>query len=353
MSHRNAPPTPTGRLRLARCVMYDGWPLRRAAERFQVSHPTAARWASPLPPTGSGRDAGPLQPPAPPTIAHPGRRRGPGRPAAAGAPDRAGATGRPAPVSPPPPPSSGTACPLWQPPTGPPESRSAATNAPGPANWCTSTSRYSAASLTAPDTPTCTPPWTTTPAWPHRAPARREGRHLRGLPTTGNCLVRHPGRHRRAGPDRQRLGLHQNTWRDTCRDLGISPHWTRPWRPQTNGKVQRFHRTLLAEWAYTSDAQRQQRFPTGWTGTTTRSTAKHQPPASPTSPNSTPRTARAEISAPNAGNPMRALAARSLGAGRTRRTGGKQSNRLTPGGMGDDEQAGRVFRCGDQGLDAS
>lgn len=29
MSHRNAPLTPTGRLRLARCVVDDGWPLRR------------------------------------------------------------------------------------------------------------------------------------------------------------------------------------------------------------------------------------------------------------------------------------------------------------------------------------
>jgi transposase len=29
----------------ARCVVDDGWPLRRAAERFQVSHTTAARWA--------------------------------------------------------------------------------------------------------------------------------------------------------------------------------------------------------------------------------------------------------------------------------------------------------------------
>ncbi|MBA9043278.1 IS481 family transposase [Streptomyces griseofuscus] len=45
MVHRNAPLTETGRLRLARCVIEDGWPMRRAAERFQVSHTTAARRA--------------------------------------------------------------------------------------------------------------------------------------------------------------------------------------------------------------------------------------------------------------------------------------------------------------------
>jgi len=45
MSHANAPLTPTGRLRLARCVVDDGWPLRRAAERFNVSVTTAKRWA--------------------------------------------------------------------------------------------------------------------------------------------------------------------------------------------------------------------------------------------------------------------------------------------------------------------
>ncbi|MFF0771706.1 helix-turn-helix domain-containing protein, partial [Nonomuraea wenchangensis] len=45
MPHRNAPLTETGRLRLARCIVDDGWSLRRAAERFQVSHTTAARWA--------------------------------------------------------------------------------------------------------------------------------------------------------------------------------------------------------------------------------------------------------------------------------------------------------------------
>ena len=46
MSHRNAPLSETGRLRLARCVVDEHWPLRRAAERFQVSVTTAARWAS-------------------------------------------------------------------------------------------------------------------------------------------------------------------------------------------------------------------------------------------------------------------------------------------------------------------
>jgi len=45
VSHRNAPLSETGRLRLARCVVDDGWPLRRAAERFQVAVTTAARWA--------------------------------------------------------------------------------------------------------------------------------------------------------------------------------------------------------------------------------------------------------------------------------------------------------------------
>jgi transposase InsO family protein len=45
VSHANAPLSPTGRLRLARCIVDDGWSLRRAAERFQVAVPTAQRWA--------------------------------------------------------------------------------------------------------------------------------------------------------------------------------------------------------------------------------------------------------------------------------------------------------------------
>jgi transposase-like protein len=45
VSHRNAPLSELGRLRLARCVVEQGWPVARAAERFQVSRPTAHRWA--------------------------------------------------------------------------------------------------------------------------------------------------------------------------------------------------------------------------------------------------------------------------------------------------------------------
>ena len=45
MSHANACLTPAGRLRLAQLIVDDGWPLRRAAERWNCSVTTARRWA--------------------------------------------------------------------------------------------------------------------------------------------------------------------------------------------------------------------------------------------------------------------------------------------------------------------
>ena len=41
-----------------------------------------------------------------------------------------------------------------------------------------------------------------------------------------------------------------HAWRGTCTELGIVPKRTRPYRPQTNGKIERFHRTLADGWAY-------------------------------------------------------------------------------------------------------
>ena len=47
---------------------------------------------------------------------------------------------------------------------------------------------------------------------------------------------------------------------DALADIGAQPRFTGAYRPQTNGKVERFNRTLADEWAYarlwTSDARR-------------------------------------------------------------------------------------------------
>ncbi|MET7992208.1 IS481 family transposase [Amycolatopsis sp. NPDC005232] len=299
MSHRNAPLSETGRLRLARCVVDEGWPLRRAAERFQVSVSTAVRWA--------------------------GRYREHGE---AGMADR----------------SSRPHASPHQTPTrverriikvrvirrwGP--ARIAYLLGLNPSTVHRVLTRYRCSRLAHLDRATGRP----IRRYEHDAPgdlvhvdikklgnipdggghrvtdratgeqnkkATTTARYRHGRPRIGSSYLHN------AVDDHSRLAYSEilpdetketavafwtrahafftsvgitiqrvltdngscyksHLWRDTLRDAGIVHKRTRPYRPQTNGKVERFNRTLLEEWAYArpyhSEAERRDAYP-GW-----------------------------------------------------------------------------------------
>nr|WSW42388.1 IS481 family transposase [Streptomyces sp. NBC_01001]WSW63170.1 IS481 family transposase [Streptomyces sp. NBC_00998] len=287
MPHRNAPLTETGRLRLARCVVDDGWPVRRAAERFQVSHTTAARWATRYRQLGiagmSDRTSRPHRQPlrTPAEVEeHVLRLRREHR-------------------------------------IGPLRLAARAGIAPSTAHRILI--RHGLPPLAALDRATGEPVRRYERSRPgelihvdvkklgripdgggHKSLGRAEGRRNKSgtgwaylhtalddhtrlaytedlpdetAPTCAAFLTRATAWFADRGITVERVltdnawAYTKNTWRQTCRDLGISPRWTRPGRPQTNGKVERFHRTLLDEWAYqrpyTSDTERQEAF-TDW-----------------------------------------------------------------------------------------
>ena len=76
------------------------------------------------------------------------------------------------------------------------------------------------------------------------------------MPSTPHRLPQPATRHPHPSTRHQRHELIQ---------LGIKARHTRPYRPQTNGKIERFHRTLADGWAYarhyTCETQRRQALP--------------------------------------------------------------------------------------------
>ncbi|TQK49895.1 transposase IS481 family protein [Streptomyces sp. SLBN-118] len=307
MPHRNAPLTETGRLRLARCVVEDGWPLRRAAERFQVSPTTAQRWA------GRYRELGEAGMADRSSRPHHSPRRTPTRT------ERRIIKVR--------------VLRRWGP------ARIAYLLGLNPATVHRVLIRYSLARLAHLDRVT----GRAIRRYEHAAPGdlvHVDIKKLGNIPDGGGhkVLGRPAGRKNRAGvgmsflhnavDDHSRLAYSEiltdekketavgfwqrandfftaagitvkrvltdngscyksHLWRNSLAGQGISHKRTRPYRPQTNGKVERFNRTLLDEWAYAkayrTETERREAYPI-WLHTYNHhrghTALKGQPPAS-------------------------------------------------------------------------
>jgi Integrase core domain len=90
----------------------------------------------------------------------------------------------------------------------------------------------------------------TAPAWPRwRPPTAKTALPRPRSPAVPGLVgpARDPGR---AGTDRQRLGYRSQAFQQVLAQAGAQHRRTRPYRPPTNGKAERFNPTLATEWSY-------------------------------------------------------------------------------------------------------
>ena len=123
---------------------------------------------------------------------------------------------------------------------------------PGPARPATAPARPPRMRpATASATTSCTRSSTTTHGWPTSSSATPKRRHRHRLPRARARLLRRRRHPRPTADDRQRVELRQTARCASCSPRASVRHLTtRPWRPRTNGKVERFLQTLGRESAY-------------------------------------------------------------------------------------------------------
>ena len=270
MARRNARLTPVTRLELVREVEA-GWSCRRRSPGAAGSlvRPSGSGCSASARRERTGSRTAPQPHPSTPGAPHP-RWSGASAPCAAaqasGRTASPGRSGSPAPRSMP---CSGAAASSGSTGCTASPARRSATSPPPPATCCTSTSRSWGASpraaatagAAAPVRPrapagpawtTCTSPWTTTAATP-TSPSCRDERGASCSAFLEQALTafgRRGVRVRRVLTDNAKAYTVARSFRAAAAAAGVELRHTRPYRPQTNGKAERFIQILQNEWAY-------------------------------------------------------------------------------------------------------